>query len=111
VTTLQVEAVMKSLDVDNDGRVTFTEFSNALELIEYVPHPLHVPPTRASPYSHSPPSRPLPTARLSDRKVHVERELLRISERAHPGLDLKCLATPDRLLFLPRDSRLSSLLD
>jgi hypothetical protein len=34
VTTLQVEAVMKSLDVDNDGRVTFAEFSNALELIE-----------------------------------------------------------------------------
>jgi len=34
VTTQQVAAVMKSLDADNDGRVTFTEFSNALELIE-----------------------------------------------------------------------------
>lgn len=34
VTEEQVAMVMKTLDADNDGSVTFTEFSNALELVE-----------------------------------------------------------------------------
>ena len=40
VTEEQVAMVMKTLDADNDGSVTFTEFSNALELVECVPPPL-----------------------------------------------------------------------
>jgi len=134
VTTLQVEAVMKSLDVDNDGRVTFAEFSNALELIEYVPHPLHLTclttrfthhnhtfhaspttpylphpllpasPTTPYPYTCLPlltlAAVPPPTHCTVERSHSAWRELLRISERAHPGLDLKCLATPGCLLFL-----------